>query len=345
MTTTMRKFGIEFEAHGLQLQAAAAVIAAEGIAVEVPSGHGNTSVNARGAWKVEYDGSLDYNGFEAVTPPSTSFDDVRKVCRALTRAGCYVNRRCGTHVHVDARDLGLDGFKRLAKIWLSVESAFDRLVSASRRANNFCRPSVARFSGTYATWAPAIDACPTVDHVIAKMQVDRYAKLNLSAFKKHGTVEFRTHGGTLNAAKIERWARLVVRLVDLAAKPDAWRAEVRPLGLEEALAEIFRVRDWNVAGAAAPVAAPAFAPREGSKRAELWAIFNANPDASASAAATIAETAGFMRKYATDQHWHWRRARAIAAPVAGHQVLRDEPEEMADAISFFKERAEELSAA
>ena len=37
----------------------------------------------------------------------------------------------------------------------------------------------------------------------------RFCKLNLSAYFRHGTVEFRHHGGTLNATKIEAWLRMV----------------------------------------------------------------------------------------------------------------------------------------
>jgi hypothetical protein len=178
--------------------------------------------------------------------------------------------------------------------------------------------------------------------------------LNLVAFEKHGTVEFRLHQGTLNGAKIERWTRLCVRLVEIAAS-GTWSGEARDLELLEALREVFRVRSWALAGApnVAPVAAslvilPAFSPRPGSKRAALWALFDANPTMGVAEIADLAESAGHLRKYATDQHWHWRRARAVAAPVAAAPVTiatrTDDEGEMADNVSYFTERAQELSA-
>jgi hypothetical protein len=45
----------------------------------------------------------------------------------------------------------------------------------------------------------------------------RYLKLNLAAYRRHGTVEFRQHAGTTNATKIWHWVVLTQAMVEKAA--------------------------------------------------------------------------------------------------------------------------------
>ena len=47
---------------------------------------------------------------------------------------------------------------------------------------------------------------------------NRYLKLNLEAFGRYGTVEFRQHSGTLNGEKAEAWIGLLVALVNSAKR-------------------------------------------------------------------------------------------------------------------------------
>jgi hypothetical protein len=44
----------------------------------------------------------------------------------------------------------------------------------------------------------------------------RYHKLNLTAYRRHRTVEFRQHSGTLEANKAINWVLLCLRMVDAA---------------------------------------------------------------------------------------------------------------------------------
>jgi hypothetical protein len=45
----------------------------------------------------------------------------------------------------------------------------------------------------------------------------RYHKVNLVAYDAHRTVEFRQHGASVDAVKIEAWTRMCLRMVDRAA--------------------------------------------------------------------------------------------------------------------------------
>jgi hypothetical protein len=44
----------------------------------------------------------------------------------------------------------------------------------------------------------------------------RYRKLNIESYVTHGTVEFRQHQGTTNAAKIINWIKLTQAIVERA---------------------------------------------------------------------------------------------------------------------------------
>jgi hypothetical protein len=47
---------------------------------------------------------------------------------------------------------------------------------------------------------------------------DRFVKLNYQAFWRHGTVEFRHHSGTVDAAKIIKWVVFCQKLVETAIR-------------------------------------------------------------------------------------------------------------------------------
>lgn len=217
-----RTFGVEIEILapvGMTRATMADLVTAAGIDCRAESyGHVQPT-----QWKIVTDGSLrGGNGMEIVSPPlagEAGLEQVRKVCAALTRAGCRVNRSCGLHVHVEARSLGLDAIKRLVGLYLSGESVIDSLLPLSRRggANMYCKS----LTGANRT---AIDTAYNVAGVASAVsggRVDRYVKLNLCSFWRHGTVEFRQHSGTVDGEKAIQWIRLCLRMVAAAMQQSA----------------------------------------------------------------------------------------------------------------------------
>ncbi len=82
----------------------------------------------------------------------------------------------------------------------AVDPILRSLVPSSRRHNNYCQPfeKMARHGGTQ----------PATYRDLMSGLNDRYCGINLRALEKHGTIENRYHGGTVNAQKIIHWARL-----------------------------------------------------------------------------------------------------------------------------------------
>jgi hypothetical protein len=125
----------------------------------------------------------DYVGKEIVVT-FISFDTLKSVCDILLQHGAFVNKSCGLHVHFDMRQftnkrsitvLG----QRLAKC----VPAFKLMLPTSRRDNHYCQAAIS-FGN------------------------NRYAAINLTSFKKHGTLEIRLHSGTIDSTKIINWINI-----------------------------------------------------------------------------------------------------------------------------------------
>lgn len=168
-------------------------------------------------WKVVPDASVagdGYYGVEVVSPPLKGREtwwQIEAVCDTLDELGAVVNRSCGLHVHVDADDLAVGEIQNLVRTYIRHEGELDQRVAPSRRGdhNTYCRSlsTMIRTGDMERAWTK---------HDLAASSADRYAKLNLKALTRHGTVEFRQHQGTRNTEKVSHWVDLVVRMVDLA---------------------------------------------------------------------------------------------------------------------------------
>lgn len=179
-------------------------------------------------WKLTTDGSLDdyTRGTEVVSPILRGEDgiaEMKKVIRTIERFGCSVNRTCGFHVHVGVRGLDHERvgfFKELFATYARFEPVLDQLMAPSRRqnANSYCRS--VKLASDVESRAKAARNVNEFRTAIGSGDYNRYRKLNLESFWRHGTVEFRQHQGTLSSQKAENWVRLCLRMVAHAAKND-----------------------------------------------------------------------------------------------------------------------------
>jgi hypothetical protein len=215
-----RKFGIEIEAYGVAMSQVAAALNQAGIACNVEGYNHQT----RTSWKVVTDGSLTGGlTFELVSPILQGVDglmQVQKVGEILNRLGAKVNKSCGLHVHIDARDLNTAKLKNVCKMWMKYESCFDSIVPESRRDNLFCRGIRNKFASLDAAFN-AIDGAQTSAGLCKVVNGDgiytsRYHKLNLESLMRHGTLEFRQHSGTVDGDKMANWVMLVGGFVECA---------------------------------------------------------------------------------------------------------------------------------
>ncbi len=168
----------------------------------LPAADTGYSHETMACWKISSDGSVLVPGLvsvELVSPKlfgAEGFDALGRACEALAAAGGKVNETCGLHVHVDAY-WTREELVELAKVWVKAEQkAVWPLVDASRWGNRYCRRLAPEEIAAF-----AIGRSP-----------DRYRSLNLSAFSRYGTAEFRIHHGTVDAAEIADWAVFLLML-------------------------------------------------------------------------------------------------------------------------------------
>jgi len=204
-----RHFGVEIECVGINPSRAAAAIREAGIEVEYES----YNHRRRPHWKVTTDASVCGPGGSCeVVSPVLNGDDgheqIRKVCRALSEAGARINRTCGLHVHIDARELGRESLANVARYYHHFESAIDTVMAPSRRGNHNS------YCGSLASYD--FNGETDDESVLYRARASRFTKLNLQAHSRHGTIEFRHHAGTIEANKISNWVRLAMAIVDTA---------------------------------------------------------------------------------------------------------------------------------
>jgi len=221
-------FGVELECflpEGTSRMRMASILTSAGI----PAFDESYNHNRRDHWKLTTDGSLgDYRrGTEIVSPILRGRDglaQLRKVCKTLDENGVTVRRSCGMHVHVGANNQPVPFFRRLLKFYSHYVPAIDSVTSRSRRGNGntYCRSTrqALQFDNRYAPGAgERFENATTLQALSTEYSHrNRFFKVNLESYWRHGTVEFRQHQGTISADKAEHWVKMLLRMFDAVAK-------------------------------------------------------------------------------------------------------------------------------
>lgn len=207
-----RNFGIELEIAGVTQSTVLSALRSVGVAVQ-SEGYNHTT---RNHWKLVSDSSVR-GGFEVVSPilsGEAGIEEARTVVTALDDAGAKVNVTCGFHLHIDAAGLSVHDVRNIVTRYAKYESEIDAIMPPSRRgdANEFCH-SVCGL----VTRRP-FNTADTVNGLMVA-QGGRYFKVNLQSFQRHGTIEFRQHSGTVNAAKVCNWIRFIGQFIEASRQP------------------------------------------------------------------------------------------------------------------------------
>lgn len=197
-----RKFGVELEIVGISKELVIRALAA--VDIEAHDA-GYTHMTTRD-WKIVSDASV-HGGFELVSPVlegEEGLETLRTAAQALADAGATANRSCGLHVHIDAHGMTVENIRTIVCRYAAFEEEIDAFMPPSRRGNTngYC------YSVRQVAEDEAFRSARTVAQ-LAAAQRSRYFKVNLQAFRRHGTIEFRQHSGSVNATKICNWVQLL----------------------------------------------------------------------------------------------------------------------------------------
>lgn len=204
-----QRFGVEIEAYDCTKEKLARELREAGISVSISDySHATTSF-----WKLVTDGSLDGNNtFELVSPilvGENGLKELETVCWVLEFCQVRVNRSCGFHVHFDASAFDIDTWKNLALSYKHIEQLIDSFMPESRRDNRYCQTLAGINDQT-------IRRADTIYDLQRAFNNQRYYKLNLEAYSRHRTVEFRQHSGTIDFTKMEKWIHFLNGLIIFA---------------------------------------------------------------------------------------------------------------------------------
>jgi len=251
----MMTYGLEIECGGLRTESELRQVIAGTRGVEYGGHfgyHGSRRLGLRclengngNLWVSENDGSLrahnegygtalpgpQNEGHEVISPVLRGVNGLtqaRMVMKSLSRAGCFVDRRCGLHVTVGVKNTSAR-FRRMSAGRQAqaigrivdtydyfMDAGFNSLVSQSRRPGS---PNCAYYAQgiEYHGYGGQSFGVRTQQQAkeLLSSGINRGA-LNIGNYNDNGTVEFRQHNGTLNGAKITNWALLCGRIVSWA---------------------------------------------------------------------------------------------------------------------------------
>jgi Putative amidoligase enzyme len=221
-------FGIEIECLIPGLSSATLSAVATGLATAITSAgvgcyYAGYSHARTGQWKIVTDSSVSppagYVGLEIVSPPlgEEGLAQIEIVGNTLIAMGARVNKSCGLHVHIGARSLSIPAMKQLAWLYHDYEESIDSLLPPSRRGNGntYCR------SVKMTVDREALKRARDITQIQRAISGgSRYVKLNIGAFWKHGTVEFRQHSGTVDPVKMTKWVLFCTQMVDTAKRTE-----------------------------------------------------------------------------------------------------------------------------
>lgn len=237
------RFGIEIEAFG----ASDAKVISKLNSLNVPV-YSSAELRRNGhpvpaKWMVKFDGSIrggqGEDPFELVSPPmdfnTGNLELIENVCRGLKELGAAVNESCGLHVHVEVKDYTPMQIASIFDNYKTLENQIDSLIIPGRRKsrNGFTyslsnRNMNIRGFNTLGEFIAAKYPTEKDFNTILQdgalnggIRSERYAKVNLTAYYKYRTIEFRQHHGTLNGKEITSWVRFIRNFVTQATTPVA----------------------------------------------------------------------------------------------------------------------------
>ena len=140
-------------------------------------------------------------------------DEVEKVFSILNKNNIRVNTSCGFHVHIGVQDMTTSIARNLIKRYSKYEDVIDSLMPRSCCDNNneFCRSIKRRLNNIN---EHDFNSAEFIKDII-EFTGNRYGKINIRSYLRHGTVEFRQHNGTLNSEKAINWILFCLNFIEV----------------------------------------------------------------------------------------------------------------------------------
>jgi len=164
-------------------------------------------------FKIVEDGSLNTSEYgqeyvSGILQGNKGLEMISEQFTALKNLGYRVTRDCGFHVHIGVGDLTDNQIINVVSFLRVFEPLIYSMLPNSRQSGTWSQRLEYSLNhlNTFKKDIPAYKR-----HIATKC---RYYGINLASIRKHGTLEFRYHAGTLNPEKMINWIKLLLRIVE-----------------------------------------------------------------------------------------------------------------------------------
>lgn len=128
--------------------------------------------------------------FRILLPEKNIGSKLKKLSKLFKRGRFGINDSCGLHIHLDMRYRDVDAcYNKLLKM----QDILFGMVEKERWNNDYCVPAS------------------------ESTKFNRYTAINRTSYNKHKTIEIRLHQATLNMKLIEKWIKLLIKMLGSAA--------------------------------------------------------------------------------------------------------------------------------
>lgn len=224
------KFGVEIEFMGITRETAAEIVAdffgTKFIYINGELNERNIVGRDQRIWRVVRDASIeaysDEEKCELVTP-ILLYEDLgilTAIVELIRAAGGKVNRSCGLHIHVDAKNFTPQAVVNLVTLVGSREQLLYRALGIPKDRMRYCKRINDELVDSILTKKPVsleelredwYQESP-YETVAGKYHSTRYHGINLHAMFTKGTVEFRLFNSTLEVIEVKAYVQFVLAL-------------------------------------------------------------------------------------------------------------------------------------
>lgn len=188
-----------------------------GIELEAEGYTGDYGGHILAFWNIIEDHSLRDGGVEFVNKAPVRGADLRASIDELAdflRGHCvHLSHRCSMHVHIDVRDKDIEFIEKLYRIYTLFEPALYYAGVKDRYENIYC-PGLTHATEQVKTAGQAFSVkslTRLVDYGC------KYTGFNFLPMREFGSVEIRTHAGTLDMREMHAWIDTLQAIIKFAS--------------------------------------------------------------------------------------------------------------------------------
>ncbi len=163
------------------------------------------------AWRAKYEDTVDGKEFaSAILCGDKGLEAIDDLCKVAKVNSWEVNDTCGLHIHVDLTKESVKSLRRIAFAYEYTRYVWKELVSKERQDNTWCS------SGEFDFDARKLKT--KKDWRELAYDTNRYSWVNWCAYNRFGSLEIRSHEGTVDDVAIKNWTKAHLSFVDWAVK-------------------------------------------------------------------------------------------------------------------------------